>query len=55
MSSQPEETRIDQQGDQFVVGVDYYVTLHDYFGRPDRQGGNDVMHRLRRIRREALR
>src|SRR3954468_2517725 len=29
-----------------------YTTLHDYFGRP---GGNDVMHRLRRIRREALR
>jgi L-ribulokinase len=27
-----------------------YTTLHDYFGR----GGNDVMHRLRRIRREAL-
>ncbi|MGK5683384.1 ribulokinase [Actinoplanes sp. URMC 104] len=26
-----------------------YRTLHDYFGR----GGNDVMHRLRRIRREA--
>jgi L-ribulokinase len=31
-----------------------YVTLHDYFGRPGRNGGNDVMHRLRRIRREAL-
>jgi L-ribulokinase len=27
-----------------------YTTLHDYFGR----GGNDVMHRLRRIRKEAL-
>jgi L-ribulokinase len=27
-----------------------YSTLHDYFGR----GGNDVMRRLRRIRREAL-
>jgi L-ribulokinase len=26
-----------------------YSTLHDYFGR----GGNDVMHRLRSIRREA--
>jgi L-ribulokinase len=26
-----------------------YRTLHDYFGR----GGNDVMHRLRAIRREA--
>ena len=27
-----------------------YQTLHDYFGR----GGNDVMHRLRQIRREAV-
>ncbi|HET6920078.1 MAG TPA: ribulokinase [Jiangellaceae bacterium] len=27
-----------------------YTTLHDYFGR----GANDMMHRLRRIRREAL-
>jgi len=27
-----------------------YTTLHDYFGR----GGNDVMHRLRELRREAL-
>ena len=27
-----------------------YRTLHDYFGR----GGNDVMHRLRKIRRAAL-
>jgi L-ribulokinase len=26
-----------------------YTTLHDYFGR----GGNDVMYRLRRIRKEA--
>jgi L-ribulokinase len=32
-----------------------YVTLHDYFGRAVGRGGNDVMHRLRRIRREALR
>jgi L-ribulokinase len=32
-----------------------YVTLHDYFGRHGGQGGNDVLHRLRRIRREALR
>ena len=29
---------------------DEYRTLHDYFGR----GGNDVMHRLRKIRRVAL-
>jgi len=28
-----------------------YVTLHDYFGA----GGNDVLHRLRRIRNEATR
>ena len=28
-----------------------YASLHDYFGR----GGNDVMRRLRRIRREAVR
>jgi L-ribulokinase len=28
-----------------------YATLHDYFGR----GGNDVMHRLRAMRREARR
>ncbi len=27
-----------------------YLRLHDYFGR----GGNEVMHRLKRIRREAL-
>ncbi|MFI7483422.1 ribulokinase [Kocuria sp. M1R5S2] len=27
-----------------------YKLLHDYFGR----GGNDVMHRLKRVRREAL-
>ena len=26
-----------------------YATLHDYFGR----GTNEVMHRLRRIRRES--
>lgn len=27
-----------------------YTALHDYFGR----GGNDVMRRLKRIRREVL-
>jgi L-ribulokinase len=27
-----------------------YVQLHDYFGR----GANDVLHRLRRIRNEAM-
>jgi L-ribulokinase len=27
-----------------------YATLHDYFGT----GGNKVMHRLRRLRREAM-
>lgn len=30
-----------------------YVLLHDYFGRAD-DGGNDVLHRLRRIRSRAL-
>jgi L-ribulokinase len=32
-----------------------YVTLHDYFGRGEGAGGNDVLHRLRRIRNEAAR
>jgi L-ribulokinase len=27
-----------------------YTALHDYFGR----GGNDVMHRLKAIQREAI-
>jgi L-ribulokinase len=35
-----------------------YRGLHDYFGRgsesPGHGGGNDVMHRLKDIRREAL-
>lgn len=30
-----------------------YATLHDYFGRAE-NGGNEVMHRLRQIRRDAL-
>jgi L-ribulokinase len=30
-----------------------YSRLHDYFGRGDEGGGNDVLHRLRRIRNEA--
>jgi L-ribulokinase len=30
-----------------------YRTLHDYFGRNSSSGGNDVLHRLRRIRNEA--
>ncbi|GAA3394763.1 ribulokinase [Cryptosporangium minutisporangium] len=30
-----------------------YRTLHDYFGRGTEPGGNDVLHRLRRIRNEA--
>jgi L-ribulokinase len=30
-----------------------YARLHDYFGRGDGAGGNDVLHRLRRIRNEA--
>jgi L-ribulokinase len=32
-----------------------YLRLHDYFGRADETSGNDVLHRLRRIRNEALR
>ena len=31
-----------------------YVTLHDYFGRAGEGTGNEVMHRLRRIRARAL-
>jgi L-ribulokinase len=30
-----------------------YSRLHDYFGRGDEAGGNDVLHRLRRIRNEV--
>jgi L-ribulokinase len=30
-----------------------YCRLHDYFGRPEPDGGNEVMHRLRAIRDEA--
>lgn len=32
-----------------------YSRLHDYFGRGEGAGGNDVMHRLKSMRREALR
>jgi L-ribulokinase len=31
-----------------------YVLLYDYFGRAEDTHGNDVLHRLRRIRNEAL-
>ena len=31
-----------------------YRTLHDYFGRNESQGGNDVLHRLRARRNAAL-
>jgi L-ribulokinase len=31
-----------------------YRRLHDHFGRGEGPGGNDVLHRLRRIRREAV-
>jgi L-ribulokinase len=31
-----------------------YVTLHDYFGRASDGAGNDVLHRLRRIRAKAM-
>ena len=32
-----------------------YRRLHDWFGLPEAEGGNEVMHRLRTIRREARR
>jgi L-ribulokinase len=31
-----------------------YLRLHDHFGRGERAGGNDVLHRLRAIRRAAV-
>jgi L-ribulokinase len=31
-----------------------YERLHDYFGRGSADGGNDVMHRLNALRKEAL-
>ncbi len=42
----PDEVRAGQYDALYAE----YLTLHDYFGR----GGNDVMHRLRRIRRAAV-
>lgn len=42
----PDETRAAAYDALFAE----YTRLHDYFGR----GGNDVLHRLRRIRREAV-
>ena len=44
---QPDESRAKVYDALFAE----YALLHDYFGR----GGNDVMHRLRDLRREALR
>ncbi|HST84016.1 MAG TPA: ribulokinase [Kineosporiaceae bacterium] len=44
---QPDESRAQVYDALFAE----YSQLHDYFGR----GGNDVMHRLRDLRREALR
>jgi L-ribulokinase len=41
----PDESRAAQYDALYAE----YVTLHDYFGR----GGNDVMHRLRALRRAA--
>jgi len=43
---QPDEGRAKAYDELFAE----YTRLHDYFGR----GGNDVMHRLQAIRREAL-
>jgi L-ribulokinase len=40
--------------DEYDALYDEYRTLHDYFGLGDREGGNDVLHRLRRLRNGAL-
>jgi L-ribulokinase len=40
----------DKNAEAYSALFEEYKTLHDYFGR----GGNDVMHRLRHIRREAV-
>ncbi len=42
----PDQTRADSYDRLYAE----YVLLHDYFGR----GGNDVLHRLRALRREAV-
>ena len=44
---EPDPTRADAYDALYAE----YTTLHDYFGR----GGNDVMHRLKALRHEALR
>ena len=41
----------DQAADAYDALYDEYSTLHDYFGL----GGNAVMHRLKAIKRSALR
>ncbi|WP_213815650.1 ribulokinase [Glaciihabitans sp. dw_435] len=41
----------DSAADAYDALYDEYTLLHDYFGR----GANDVMHRLKTIKREALR
>ncbi len=40
----------DKSAQAYSALFEEYTILHDYFGR----GGNDVMHRLRHIRREAV-
>ena len=45
----PDESRQAAYDDLYAE----YSRLHDYFGRGDEGGGNDVLHRLRRIRNEA--
>jgi L-ribulokinase len=46
---------VPDQGRQRAYDVLYeeYSRLHDYFGRSEEGGGNDVLHRLRRLRNEA--
>jgi L-ribulokinase len=43
-------TPVEADADAYDALYAEYTLLHDYFG----QGGNDVMHRLKTIRREAL-
>jgi L-ribulokinase len=46
---------VPDEGRQRAYDVLYeeYSRLHDYFGRSEEGGGNDVLHRLRRLRNEA--
>ena len=44
-----------ESADTYDVLFSEYSTLHDYFGRGAGSGGNDVMHRLKSMRRRASR